>query len=226
MTDAINADPVGRYSNMIASSFEVRPMSSQRFISALIAGLCCVTIASSSSLHPAFAETPAQYLTPVQLRIVKFFDNGNIYAVQNQPTRRTTFTLSRPTHVTKIMTYHWNDGLRRAGRHDRATQEHWRNVRPLGGDRRARTGRRTERILDRRTGHRTFRRHLHDHRLRSVDLGTERRERRRRHGQRGRISRLVQRTNVAYCAPVSRRGLVDLNLPGLAPVTSAAFPLG
>jgi hypothetical protein len=64
-----------------------------------------MTIAASPSMRPALAQTPAQ------ARIVKFFDNGNIYAVQNQPTRSTTFTLSNPTHLTKIMTYHWNDGF-------------------------------------------------------------------------------------------------------------------
>jgi len=80
-------------------------MSLLRLTSILIAALACIAVASIPSLRPAFAETP------VQPRIVKFFDNGNIYAVQNQPTRSTVFTLSKPTHVTKIMTYHWNDGF-------------------------------------------------------------------------------------------------------------------
>ena len=43
--------------------------------------------------------------------IVKFFDNGNIDAVRNRPTRTTVFTVSEPTRVTRIATYHWNDGL-------------------------------------------------------------------------------------------------------------------
>ncbi|MBI3705458.1 MAG: hypothetical protein HY244_16795 [Rhizobiales bacterium] len=85
-------------------------MSLQRYLSAAILGLCCVTIASSALLHPALAEIPAEYLVKVQARIERLFDNGNIYAVQNRPTRETTFTLSRPIHLTKIMTYHWNDG--------------------------------------------------------------------------------------------------------------------
>lgn len=72
-----------------------------RRLIAAAAAVACVALAAIPSLRPAFA----------QARIVKFFDNGNIYAVVNQPTRSTTFTLSRPTHVTKIMTYHWNDGF-------------------------------------------------------------------------------------------------------------------
>lgn len=48
-------------------------------------------------------ETPSQ-------EIVKFFDNGNIYAVQNRPRRTTVFTLQAPMRVTRIMTYHWNNG--------------------------------------------------------------------------------------------------------------------
>ena len=85
-------------------------MSLQRYLSAAIVGLSCITIASNALLRPALAEIPTEYLVRVQARIEKFLDNGNIYAVQNQPTRDTTFTLSRPIHVTKIMTYHWNDG--------------------------------------------------------------------------------------------------------------------
>jgi len=80
-------------------------MSPLHLTSILIAALACITIAASPPMRPAFAQSPAQE------RIVKFFDNGNIYAVQNQPTRSTTFTLSKPTHLTKIMTYHWNDGF-------------------------------------------------------------------------------------------------------------------
>lgn len=80
-------------------------MSPFRLASVLIAGLVCIAVASIPSLSPAFAQTP------VQPRVVKFFDNGNIYAVQNQPTRNTVFTLSKPTHLTKLTTYHWNDGF-------------------------------------------------------------------------------------------------------------------
>ncbi len=54
--------------------------------------------------------TPAPPITPGQADIVKFFNNGNIYAVKNRPTRTTAFTLAEPTRVTRIMTYHWNNG--------------------------------------------------------------------------------------------------------------------
>lgn len=38
------------------------------------------------------------------------FENGNIYAVENQPVAPTSFTLDRTCRVTEIMTYHWNYG--------------------------------------------------------------------------------------------------------------------
>lgn len=83
-------------------------MSLHRCLSAAIVGLSCITIATS--LRSASAEIPAEFLVQAQARIEKIFDNGNIYAVRNQPTRPTTFTLSRPIHLTKMLTYHWNDG--------------------------------------------------------------------------------------------------------------------
>lgn len=85
-------------------------MSPQRLMSNCIIGLACVVMASSPSPRAAYAETPAQYVTPVQMEIVKFFDNGNIYAVENRPRRTTVFALAAPTRVTRIMTYHWNNG--------------------------------------------------------------------------------------------------------------------
>ena len=38
----------------------------------------------------------------------KLFDNGNIAAVQNAPTKETVFTLDKTRHITKITDYHWN----------------------------------------------------------------------------------------------------------------------
>ncbi len=38
------------------------------------------------------------------------FDNGNIYAVQNGPTEPTVFTLTEPSRIVSIKTYHWNYG--------------------------------------------------------------------------------------------------------------------
>jgi hypothetical protein len=38
------------------------------------------------------------------------FDNNNIDAVFNAPAQPTTFRLDRPTIMTEILTYHWNDG--------------------------------------------------------------------------------------------------------------------
>jgi hypothetical protein len=39
------------------------------------------------------------------------FDNFNIYAVSNGPTAPTTFTIAGTTHITQLITYHWNNGL-------------------------------------------------------------------------------------------------------------------
>jgi hypothetical protein len=38
------------------------------------------------------------------------FNNGNIDAVENRPTRATAFLLQRNSFVARIATYHWNHG--------------------------------------------------------------------------------------------------------------------
>jgi hypothetical protein len=71
---------------------------------------------ANARLQTAAPAQPAAPAAPPPVRetqaqeIVKFFDNGNIYAVQNRPRRTTVFTLPAPMRVTRIMTYHWNDG--------------------------------------------------------------------------------------------------------------------
>jgi len=45
--------------------------------------------------------------TPHDSKVI--FDNGNIYAVYNNPTRQTTFTIHQPHMITKIVNYHWNN---------------------------------------------------------------------------------------------------------------------
>ena len=49
----------------------------------------------------AAKPTPAPQATAL-------FDNGNIYATLNGPTRATMFTINTPCMVTTITTYHWN----------------------------------------------------------------------------------------------------------------------
>ena len=56
--------------------------------------------------HGALAQTPEPR---------RVFDNGNVGAVQNGPTRATTFRLPTRTHLTEITTYHWNSGRGAAG---------------------------------------------------------------------------------------------------------------
>lgn len=124
--------------------------------------------------------SPAQIdrATSAQMDIVKFFDNGNIDAVRNRPTRTTVFTVSEPTRVTRIATYHWNDGLGatpgRIALRNRSgeTFGFWQ------------AGRCSERVLGGRAGCRACCRKLHDCRFQSVDLGTERGHGRCRHGKR------------------------------------------
>lgn len=38
------------------------------------------------------------------------FNNGNDYEVANRPTCPTIITVNEPVRVTRIMTYHWNNG--------------------------------------------------------------------------------------------------------------------
>ena len=39
----------------------------------------------------------------------KIFNNGNIYGVQNQPTKPTVLKLAVPHMITAVVTYHWNN---------------------------------------------------------------------------------------------------------------------
>jgi hypothetical protein len=73
-------------------------MSMQRLLSVLIAGLACIAILTAAPLRPAFAQTQG-----AQPRIVKLFDNGNIYLVQNRPTRSTQFTLPQAAAAAPVI---------------------------------------------------------------------------------------------------------------------------
>ncbi len=74
-------------------------MLSQRCLTLLSTGLLCAMMSLSVlSPRPAAAQQPE-----------KIFDNGNIYAVQNRPTRPTVVTFDAPTRITLIRTYHWNN---------------------------------------------------------------------------------------------------------------------
>lgn len=100
-------------------------MSHHRMSSVFAVGFVCIVIAVSSAAPRTasaqdldasdnpFGEFGLESMkkkgaTPK--RIEKIFDNGNIYAVQNRPTRATVITLDGPTRIAKITTYHWNDG--------------------------------------------------------------------------------------------------------------------
>lgn len=66
----------------------------------------------STGVAPADAQpetaAPSEEAAPRQIETL--FDNGNIYAVRNRPTRTTVFRLTGTTRITKITTYHWNNG--------------------------------------------------------------------------------------------------------------------
>jgi hypothetical protein len=52
---------------------------------------------------------PADRVAVREASEVTLFENGNIDAVENQPSAPTRFTLDRACRITEIMTYHWND---------------------------------------------------------------------------------------------------------------------
>ena len=75
-------------------------MSPRRCLTIVTASLMCAVIALSGlSLRTALAQQSE-----------KIFDNGNIYAVKNRPTRTTVLVFDTPTRITQIKTYHWNNG--------------------------------------------------------------------------------------------------------------------
>lgn len=61
-------------------------------------------------LEPGVNTTLEIQLKPVtpQKQGEIFFENGNIWDVDNGPTAPTIFTINRPYMITKITTYHWN----------------------------------------------------------------------------------------------------------------------
>lgn len=55
-------------------------------------------------------STPPQDRGPQTGQAAKVvFDNGNISAVYNNPSRPTVFTINQPHYITKIVNYHWNN---------------------------------------------------------------------------------------------------------------------
>lgn len=75
----------------------------RRLVFAVLGLATLVAVASSSPPRTVFAQSaPAEIFT--------IFDNGNIAAVRNRPTRPTEFELLEPTRIVTIKTYHWNNG--------------------------------------------------------------------------------------------------------------------
>jgi len=63
------------------------------------------TASPSASPEP----TPPQPVEPeAEAETELVFDNHNIYAVANQPTAPTVFSLEEPRHIYSIQNYHWN----------------------------------------------------------------------------------------------------------------------
>ena len=63
--------------------------------------------APTAPTPPATATSPAAATAP---KSTALFDNGNIYATLNNPTRATMFTINAACRITAITTYHWNSG--------------------------------------------------------------------------------------------------------------------
>jgi hypothetical protein len=56
-------------------------------------------------------QEPAPQPDPqVQREVQQLFSNNNAYAVANGPTQAAVFQVDAPTHISKITTYHWNNG--------------------------------------------------------------------------------------------------------------------
>jgi len=70
-------------------------------------GFCLrgVTLVGPSSIQ---ASAPSPGIVTAAAGVL--FENGNTGGVYNLPTQATTFTLNRPSTVTLIQNYHWNDG--------------------------------------------------------------------------------------------------------------------
>ncbi len=58
---------------------------------------------------PKPTPKPTPRSTPVAGKSEKVFNNGNIYGVQNQPTKPTVLKLAVPHMITAVVTYHWNN---------------------------------------------------------------------------------------------------------------------
>jgi len=69
-----------------------------------------LTIISTTLVCAMISLSSASVQTAAGQQAEKIFDNGNVYAVQNRPTRPTVVVFNAPTRITQIMTYHWNNG--------------------------------------------------------------------------------------------------------------------
>jgi len=61
------------------------------------------------SIHEVKLRHPKPLPVIVAINETVLYQNGNPKAVRNAPTAATTFTLQKPTYVTYVMTYHWNN---------------------------------------------------------------------------------------------------------------------
>ncbi|MBK9215393.1 MAG: hypothetical protein IPM59_07295 [Chloracidobacterium sp.] len=60
---------------------------------------------------PKPTPKPAPEATPIPGKAKQIFNSGNIYGVQNRPTKPTTFKLPVPYMITSVSTYHWNNAV-------------------------------------------------------------------------------------------------------------------
>ena len=63
--------------------------------------------AKTASLKPSGTPAPNPASAPASMVL---FENGNIYATLDNPTRATMFAIKAPCRVTAITNYHWNSG--------------------------------------------------------------------------------------------------------------------
>lgn len=104
-------------------------MASRPLLSLLASGAVAALLAAGPGVAPAHAQTVGLQLAadqadeeqqpppddydhqgaPDQGQPEVLFELNSIAAVQNRPTRPTTFQFDGPMHITQIMTYHWNN---------------------------------------------------------------------------------------------------------------------
>lgn len=72
--------------------------------------ICVVPVAGGAPVGDALVTEGDRPVDTAPAKVETMFSISNVGGVRNGPTRPSTFTLSSPYRLTKITTYHWNEG--------------------------------------------------------------------------------------------------------------------